>query len=85
MTTIPKCFFYDLLSALSQLAARVSTRGLIQRQVQLANVYIIGLLHADYLTRKISQFDSHQAFRGITQSLSQIQHTACVDLYWQCI
>jgi len=42
-----------VLSALSQLATLASSRGLIQRELQLANVYIIGLLNADSLTYKI--------------------------------
>ena len=52
-----------VLSKLSQLATRASSRGVIQRELQLANVYIIGLLDADSLTCKLisltRQFDSY--------------------------
>ena len=51
-----------VFGALSQLSTRASSRGLIQREQHIANVYIIGLLDADFLTCKIvslaNQFDS---------------------------
>ena len=55
-----------VLNALSQLAKRASSRGLIQQVLQLANVNFIGLIDADTLTCKIisliNQSDSHHRY-----------------------
>ena len=55
-----------ILSALSQLAKRASSRGLIQQELELANVYFIGLINTDSLTCKIvsliSQSDSNHRY-----------------------
>ena len=52
------CFSSPLryvLSALSQLETRVSSRGLIKRELQPANVYIISVLDAGLLTCNYKQ------------------------------
>ena len=80
--TIYSCRHPDFFShVLYARSARMSFRGLIQQERHLANVYIIGLVDAHYVTFKISQCGNHHRRRRGAISHSRHNKTGYTFVY----